>query len=165
MSNHDDDGAQPLYYKIDTEKFQRRTPCADYEEFNQTSDVIIGDGLHRFVIAFNHTVPGPTLVVYRNSTIIVHVTNKADEPISVHWHGLEMRGAFFMDGVGMVSQCPIMTGQKFTYKFQVSKFLESYSRTSRVYCSDNRSSRNLLVPRSYGCEYWRRVIRCFNSGG
>lgn len=130
MSHHDKEGAHALYYDIENETFSRRTPCDKYVEYKQDlNKVIVGDGQHRFVITFNQTVPGPTLTVYQNSTLIVHVTNNAEEPVSVHWHGLSMKGAYFMDGVGMVSQCPIMSGQEFTYKFQVGKMMQSKTKT------------------------------------
>lgn len=129
MSYHDDEGAHALYYDTKNESFSQRTPCDKYDAFNESLDeVIVGDGLHRFVLSFNQTVPGPTLTIYQNSTIIVHVTNKAEEPISVHWHGLEMRDAYFMDGVGMVTQCPIMPGQEFVYKFQVIIIANLFSK-------------------------------------
>ena len=42
------------------------------------------------------------------------------EGISVHWHGLSMKGAPWYDGVGYLAQCPIKSGTNFTYRFQVS---------------------------------------------
>jgi hypothetical protein len=38
---------------------------------------------------------------------------------SLHWHGFHMRGAQWEDGVAYVSQCPIITGQSYTYEFTV----------------------------------------------
>ncbi len=64
-------------------------------------------------------MPGPTLTVYRGSRVIVHVTNGLDIPISLHFHGADQRGSFFMDGVGSVTQCPIMTDETFTHDFVV----------------------------------------------
>lgn len=71
------------------------------------------------MLAINDSIPGPPIVVYQGSTVIVHVTSHVEDPITIHWHGLDQRGSFFMDGVPALSQCPILNGQTFTYKFQV----------------------------------------------
>ena len=39
------------------------------------------------------------------------------ESTSIHWHGMYQRGTPFMDGVAMVSQCPILPQQSFEYDF------------------------------------------------
>ena len=41
--------------------------------------------------------PGPTLVLTRNQTVAIHITNQLDEPTSVHWHGIELES--YYDGV------------------------------------------------------------------
>lgn len=41
--------------------------------------------------------PGPTLVLTRNQTVAIHVTNHLDEATSVHWHGIELES--YYDGV------------------------------------------------------------------
>ena len=44
------------------------------------------------------------------------------EGITIHWHGLDMRGAEFYDGVAYLHQCPIAPGTNFTYRFTVRRF-------------------------------------------
>lgn len=39
--------------------------------------------------------------------------------ISIHWHGFNMRGAEYYDGVAYLHQCPIASGTNFTYRFTV----------------------------------------------
>jgi FtsP/CotA-like multicopper oxidase with cupredoxin domain len=41
--------------------------------------------------------PGPTLVLTRNQTVAIHITNQLDEATSVHWHGIELES--YYDGV------------------------------------------------------------------
>ncbi|KAL4218095.1 hypothetical protein ACF0H5_022831 [Mactra antiquata] len=41
--------------------------------------------------------------------------------VAVHFHGIEMRGTPWMDGASYVTQCPIMPGQSFTYKFKPNR--------------------------------------------
>ena len=42
------------------------------------------------------------------------------EGITIHWHGFDMKGVQWYDGVGYLTQCPIPSGGNFTYRFQVS---------------------------------------------
>ncbi len=41
--------------------------------------------------------PGPTLVLTRNQTVSIHITNQLDEATSVHWHAIELES--YYDGV------------------------------------------------------------------
>lgn len=83
------------------------------------NEVIIANGVQRPVVVFNNTLPGPDIIVYEGQTVIIHVTNKMhSEVLGVHWHGLYQRNTPFMDGVPFITQCPILPGQIFTYKFQ-----------------------------------------------
>lgn len=40
----------------------------------------------------------------------------SNEAVSFHWHGMFQTGSPWMDGVSMVSQCPIQPGEFFTYQ-------------------------------------------------
>lgn len=42
-----------------------------------------------------------------------------DEGVSLHWHGLRMRGNNTMDGAVGITQCPVPTGKDFTYDFTI----------------------------------------------
>jgi len=51
--------------------------------------------------------------------IVVDVQNRlATEGISIHWHGIHQRNTPWMDGVGLVSHCPIGPGASFRYIFK-----------------------------------------------
>ncbi|CAL1527059.1 unnamed protein product [Lymnaea stagnalis] len=83
--------------------------------------VITADGWKnsRLVIAVNGSMPGPPLEVFQGQNIIVHVKNMLlSEAVTVHWHGLHQIRSPWMDGVGFITQCPILPGQEFTYKFK-----------------------------------------------
>ena len=76
---------------------------------------------YRTFIGINGRFPGPTLIVYQSQTVVVHVINMLlSEVTTIHWHGVEQRGTYWMDGAGTVSQCPIVPGTSFTYIFNVS---------------------------------------------
>lgn len=41
-----------------------------------------------------------------------------EEGSAIHWHGLYMKETPHMDGVSMLTQCPIPAKTAFTYKFR-----------------------------------------------
>ena len=86
-----------------------------YEEFLWP---ITGDGTRRSVLVVNNRMPGPTIVTRLGQELKVTVINSLlSESISIHWHGLHQRGTPWMDGVPMITQCPIVPHTNFTYKF------------------------------------------------
>jgi FtsP/CotA-like multicopper oxidase with cupredoxin domain len=70
------------------------------------------------MLAYNRSIPGPTLKVAQGSAVTVHFTNETDLETTVHWHGLRLENRF--DGVptgahqGMMAPVPI--GGSFTYR-------------------------------------------------
>ncbi len=72
----------------------------------------IGDATVR-MLAYNGSVPGPTLKVPQGGTVTVHVTNRGDLEATVHWHGLRLENRF--DGTHE-TQAPIPIGERFTYE-------------------------------------------------
>ena len=72
-------------------------------------------------IAINGQIPGPTIIVTNNQTIVVNVINTLRaQGITLHWHGLFLRNTPWMDGTGFISQCPIAPGSTFTYIFKAA---------------------------------------------
>ncbi|KAK3907665.1 Multicopper oxidase PfmaD [Frankliniella fusca] len=78
------------------------------------------DGVERTVYSINRMLPGPAIHVCVGDTVIVdlHVLlpGHAD---TLHWHGLHQRDTPYMDGVSMVTQCPVLSGDIFRYQFVV----------------------------------------------
>jgi FtsP/CotA-like multicopper oxidase with cupredoxin domain len=68
------------------------------------------------MLAYNGSIPGPTLKVQQGSEIVVHVTNQGDLDTTVHWHGLRLENKY--DGVPHETQAPIPVGGEFTYRIQ-----------------------------------------------
>jgi FtsP/CotA-like multicopper oxidase with cupredoxin domain len=75
----------------------------------------LGDTTVR-MLAYNGSIPGPTLKVQQGSEIIVHVENHGDLDTTVHWHGLRLENKY--DGVPHETQAPIPVGGEFTYRIQ-----------------------------------------------
>src|SRR3954447_19508011 len=75
----------------------------------------IGDDRVR-MLAYNGSIPGPTLRVAQGSAITVRVRNDGDVDATVHWHGLGLDNRY--DGVPHETQEPIPVGDEFTYKIR-----------------------------------------------
>ena len=84
------------------------------------SDPITVDGkTFKAVIAVNKQFPGPTLIVSEGQIVAVDVHNNlTTEAISIHWHGQHQIQTNFMDGVGHITQCPILPRTSFRYIFR-----------------------------------------------
>ena len=80
------------------------------------------DGISfRSFIGVNGLIPGPTLIVYEGQYVDVNVTSRlTSEGISIHWHGIHQRRIPWMDGVGLISHCPIKAGSSFRYFFNAT---------------------------------------------
>jgi FtsP/CotA-like multicopper oxidase with cupredoxin domain len=74
----------------------------------------IGDATVR-MLAYNGSVPGPTLRVRQGSEIQVDVVNDGDLEGTVHWHGLRLENRY--DGTHE-TQAPIPVGGRFSYRIQ-----------------------------------------------
>jgi len=74
-------------------------------------------GLARTATAVNGLVPGPTLRLREGDTVTLNVTNRLEEPTSIHWHGLLLPNP--MDGVPGLTFRGIMPGETFTYRFPI----------------------------------------------
>jgi FtsP/CotA-like multicopper oxidase with cupredoxin domain len=75
----------------------------------------LGDATVR-MLAYNGSIPGPTVRVRQGSEIVVQVTNDGDMDTTVHWHGLRLENRY--DGVPHETQLPIPVGGSFTYRLK-----------------------------------------------
>jgi FtsP/CotA-like multicopper oxidase with cupredoxin domain len=115
--------SQTIEFSRETEGLPDARPTelvelADGDEFELEIIPIkkqIGDATVRMV-AYNGSVPGPTLKVPQGATITVHVTNHGDVDATVHWHGLRLENRY--DGTHD-TQAPIPVGESFTYHVHV----------------------------------------------
>jgi FtsP/CotA-like multicopper oxidase with cupredoxin domain len=70
----------------------------------------LGDGTVR-MLAYNGSIPGPTLKVEEGSEIEVNVINHGDLEATVHWHGLRLENRY--DGTHE-TQRPIAVGERYS---------------------------------------------------
>ncbi|XP_055610609.1 uncharacterized protein LOC129757417 isoform X4 [Uranotaenia lowii] len=65
---------------------------------------------------------GPVLKVCKNDFIMVDVENRVQgSNLALHWTGQSQRMTPFMDGVPMITQCPIVSFTTFQYKFRADR--------------------------------------------
>ena len=74
------------------------------------------DGSDLRMLAYNGSVPGPTLHVDQGATVTVDVHNKGDVETTVHWHGLRLENRY--DGVPHETQEPIPVGGHYSSRVQ-----------------------------------------------
>ncbi|XVF61681.1 hypothetical protein PTKIN_Ptkin08bG0150300 [Pterospermum kingtungense] len=80
------------------------------------------DCYKKLAIAINGMTPGPTISAVQGDTIVVDVINNLlMENVAIHWHGIRQRGTPWSDGTDGVSQCAIMPGETYRYKFVVDR--------------------------------------------
>ena len=88
---------------------------ADGDEFDLRIAPVtkrFGDRVVR-MLAYNGSIPGPTLRVQQASELLVNVVNDGDLEATVHWHGLRLDNRY--DGT-TATQRPIPVGGNFTYR-------------------------------------------------
>ena len=74
-------------------------------------------GRPRIATAVNGSVPAPILRFREGETVTINVTNRLDEPTSIHWHGIKLPND--MDGVPGLTFKGIMPGETFIYRFPI----------------------------------------------
>lgn len=80
------------------------------------ADVEIAPGRTIRAWTYNGQLPGPTIEAHVGDTIVVRLTNRLDEPTTIHWHGIRLPAA--MDGTQVV-QPLVGPGDTFEYRFTV----------------------------------------------
>lgn len=68
---------------------------------------------------YNGSSPGPTIEAVQGDRVRILVTNKLNEPTSVHWHGIILPNG--MDGVAGLNQKAIPPGETFKYEFTLKQ--------------------------------------------
>ncbi|CDP08653.1 unnamed protein product [Coffea canephora] len=69
------------------------------------------------IVTINGMFPGPVIYAQEDDRVIVRVTNETPYNATIHWHGVRQRLSCWSDGPSYITQCPIQSGQTFTYEF------------------------------------------------
>jgi FtsP/CotA-like multicopper oxidase with cupredoxin domain len=117
----------------------------------------LGDAELR-MLAYNGSVPGPTLHVDQGSEITVNTRNDGDVETTVHWHGLRLENRY--DGVPHETQEPIPVGGSYSCRVQFPDagfywyhphIREDYAQEMGLY--------GTIVVEPADSSYWPRVDR------
>ncbi|XP_015111395.1 laccase-4 [Diachasma alloeum] len=79
------------------------------------------DGHRRGILTANRQLPGPSIQVCENDILVVDIVNRLPgRAATMHWRGQNQVETPSMDGVPLVTQCPIPSYTTFQYKFRAS---------------------------------------------
>jgi FtsP/CotA-like multicopper oxidase with cupredoxin domain len=120
---HESSGEDPTTFSTDIEGLpEAADSCAvrlcNGDEFELRIGPVrkrIGDDVLR-MLAYNESIPGPTLHVDQGSTLTVEVRNASDMEATVHWHGLRVENRY--DGVPFETQAPIPAGGRYAQRLR-----------------------------------------------
>ncbi|KAI1636111.1 multicopper oxidase [Biscogniauxia mediterranea] len=79
------------------------------------------DGYERDMFKINGQFPGPLLEMNEGDDVVILVRNESPYNTSIHYHGIEMLGTPWSDGVPGVTQLSIQPGCAFTYKWKATQ--------------------------------------------
>ena len=119
---YSDSSDGPLGIVLHPEDHAYRRPKRLTYYWNITSEYRAPDGVRKKVYLINGQFPGPLIECRTGDRLTIHVTNNLDGPedrVSIHWHGLNMRGANAMDGASAFTQCSTPPNKSFTYDFEI----------------------------------------------
>ncbi|KAL0434876.1 UNVERIFIED_CONTAM: Laccase-3 [Sesamum radiatum] len=71
------------------------------------------------ITTVNGQFPGPTITACNGDKLVIKVTNRAAYNVTIHWHGIRQMRTPWADGPEYVTQCPIMPGGTYTYRFTI----------------------------------------------
>ncbi|XP_033609847.1 laccase isoform X2 [Cryptotermes secundus] len=124
-----EEGSPPriCYYNWTLQNYKTMGPACRNCPANVTdcfqNQCITADGYERGIIAVNNQLPGPSIQVCFGDRIIVDVVNRIPgQTTTIHWHGTDQIGTPHMDGVPMITQCPISQTTTFRYDFKADTF-------------------------------------------
>ncbi|KZV76730.1 multicopper oxidase [Peniophora sp. CONT] len=113
------------------------------------------DGFYRSAVLTNGLTPGPIISGNKGDSFVIEVVNRLvdtrmDVVTSVHWHGIDQLHSNWADGVDSVTQCPIIPGHSFQYKFNVKEQAGTFwyhSHYANQYCEALRGVFVVYDPR------------------
>ncbi|PSN32867.1 hypothetical protein C0J52_23400 [Blattella germanica] len=118
------DGIKPkeCYFKLVLEpSITLNSNCSKCGNNKEERPCVYADGVERMTLAVNRRLPGTPMQMCEGDVVVVDVENYLPGlETSLHWHGQVQRGTPYMDGVPMITQCPIQSGTRFRYKFRAS---------------------------------------------
>ncbi|KAF6828313.1 laccase-1 precursor [Colletotrichum plurivorum] len=94
-------------------------------EWTVERKIMAPDGFEQELLVVNGMFPGPQIEANWGDIIEVTVHNNITAPeegTAIHWHGIHQLHTPWMDGVSGITQCPIVPGNTFTYRWRASTY-------------------------------------------
>ena len=110
--------SQTPVVELPTAKDSQEVELKNGDTYNLTASIVkrmVGNTEVK-ALAYNGSVPGPTIKVSQGAEITINFTNNTDVPNTIHSHGVRLDNAF--DGVPDVTQPAVGVGQSFSYKIK-----------------------------------------------
>ncbi|KAK2461224.1 hypothetical protein APHAL10511_006751 [Amanita phalloides] len=122
--------------------------CKQYEFTLTNKNVSPDGGPIRSAIVVNGQTPGPLITANKGDRVQIKIKNRLTDATmaqatSIHWHGIFQPRTAGMDGAGWVTQCPIATGDDFTYSLTLGDQTGTYwyhSHITTQYCDGLRGA-------------------------
>ncbi|OKL62992.1 hypothetical protein UA08_01788 [Talaromyces atroroseus] len=73
-----------------------RTQDVLHFSWNISKATITPDGVNKEAFLVNNQFPGPTIEARPGDILEINILNSAQDDLSVHWHGLHMRGSYHL---------------------------------------------------------------------
>lgn len=111
----------PRSFKLHPEEHAFRDATTHTINWRVTAGKRRPDGVLKRVYLINGLFPGPTIEARSGDRLVIQVENALQDGdgLSLHCHGLLMRGSNEMDGAVGLTQSPILPGATFTYNFTI----------------------------------------------
>ncbi|KAK8093159.1 multicopper oxidase [Apiospora kogelbergensis] len=114
-------------YSIDTDYSEEAPETGVTREyyFELLDSNVSPDGVERYAMSINGSIPGPTIYADWGDTVVVHVTNSLADSTngtSIHFHGIRQNYTNQHDGVTSITQCPTPVGSTITYIWRALQY-------------------------------------------
>ncbi|KAI5074424.1 hypothetical protein GOP47_0010385 [Adiantum capillus-veneris] len=71
------------------------------------------------IITVNGKFPGPTIYVRTGDHVNIKVSNRVNENVTIHWHGIRQMLSVWADGPAYITQCPLQPKEHYNHNFTV----------------------------------------------
>uniref|UniRef100_A0A8D8T1Y9 Laccase-25 n=1 Tax=Cacopsylla melanoneura TaxID=428564 RepID=A0A8D8T1Y9_9HEMI len=100
---------------------QNHTFCTNEDGFTKSCSTQSCEHVEN-VHLINGKLLGPTIQVCKNDILVIDIINHLPaRSIAFHWHGQLVRETPSMDGIAMVTQCPVLSHTVYQYKLRAAQ--------------------------------------------
>ncbi|KAE8664411.1 Laccase-2 [Hibiscus syriacus] len=109
----------PFFGFMQQQKF-RQAHKADTRDFLIMMQNVTRLCQTKSIVTVNGQFPGPQIIAREDDRLLIKVVNHVQYNVTLHWHGIRQLRSGWADGPAYITQCPIQTGQSYTYNFTIT---------------------------------------------